>query len=203
MRIFAALLAAAFCLAGDAVAAPESDRPLMLSHILKAPLLGEAKRPLIGEQQPEIASVQDVLIAGDGRVEVIFAKDGESTGRIVAWNELVYDAVRNDFKLRAQGSDLERFPPWEAPVSDTQGTAGQILGSKLMDGLVQTPGGEKLGEVKDVQLERDGRLQKVFFRRGQQTATIPWRNVDVQPERPDIVAAPGTEAVIVVDRKKL
>jgi hypothetical protein len=34
-------------------------------------------------------------------------------------------------------------------------------------------------------------------------ATMPWKGIDVQPERPDITASPGAEAVIVVDRKEL
>ena len=203
MKAVAAFLAAAFCLAaGGAAAQPE--KPVMLSQVLEAPLLGAPTRPVVGKQQPEIGSVEDLLIGNDGRTEVVvLAGKSETIGHIVPWGELVYDAVRNDFTLRSPDGGLGRFPPWQAPVSDTQGTASKLLASKLLNGMVQTPSGETLGEVKDVRIGRDGSIEQVFFRRGQQTATIPWKGVEVQPERPGLTASPGTEAVIVVDRKKL
>jgi hypothetical protein len=201
MRPFAASVAATLCLAGIAVAQPE--KPIMLSQVLEAPLLGAATRPAVGQQQPEIASVNDLLVGDDGRTELIVVAGKSESGRIVPWGDLVYDAIRNDFTLRAESEGLGRFPAWQEPVSETQGTASKLLASKLLKGQVQTPSGERLGEVKDVQIGTDGAIKQVFFQRGQQTATIPWKGVDVQPERPDMTPSPGAEAVIVIDRKRL
>ena len=204
MRPIAVFLAAVFCLSAIGVVGAQPEKRVMLSQILEAPLLGEPTRPAVGKQQPEIGSVKDLLVGDDGRTEVIVVagEDGPA-GHVVPWGELVYDAIRNDFTLRAQGADLGRFPSWQEPVSGTQGSASKLLASKLLNGLVQTPSGERLGEVTDVQIGGNGALEQVFYRHDNRTATIPWNGVDVQPERPDITASPGAKAVIVVDRKKL
>ncbi len=203
MKPLAVFFAAAFCLAATGVATAQPERPVMLSQVLEAPLVGAPSRPAAGKQQPEIATVKDLLIDGDGQTDVILVAGKEKAGRVVPWNELAYDAGRNDFTFREQGGNLDRFPPWQEPVSETQGSASKVLASKLLNGLVQTPSGERLGEVKDVQLDRNGSIKQVFFRRGQGMATMPWKGIDVQPARPDITASPGAEAVIVVDRKEL
>ena len=198
MRPLAIFLAAVcFVATGAAIAQPE--RRIMLGQILEAPLLGEPTRSAVGQQQPEIATVKDFLVGDDGRIEVVVAAArSSSAGRVVPWSELVYDAIRNDFTLRAQGGDLKRFPSWKEPVSGTK-----LLASKLLNGLVQTPSGERLGEVEDVQIGGDGAIERVFYRHDNQTASIPWQGIDVQPERPNITASPGAEAVLVIERKKL
>lgn len=196
------LLAAVLCLPSAAVAVAQ-EQPIMLSQVLKAPLRGELRRPIVGDPQPVIASVENVLVADDGRIDVIVSPEGDGPGRVIPWSELAYDAVRNDFTLRADGDDLSRFQSWHEPEGDTRGTAAKLLGSKLLDGLVKTPMGESLGEVKDAKIGRGGAIQQVFYDRRGRTASLPWKGIQIRPERPDISAAPGTEAVIVVDRKKL
>ena len=204
MRPLAVFLAAAFCFAATGAATAQPEKRIMLSQILEAPLLGEPARPAAGKQQPEIGAVKDLLVGDDGRTGVIVVTgEDSSAGHIIPWSELAYDAIRNDFTLRAQGADLGRFPSWEEPVSGTQGSASKLLASKLLNGLVQTPSGERLGEVKDVQIGGNGALEQVFYRHGNQTASVPWNGIDVQPERPDITASPGAKTVIVIDRKKL
>lgn len=205
MRRFVAVLAVAFCLSAATSAEAQPEQPIALSQILGAPLWAA------GGRQPAIGSVEDLIVADDGRVEVIvqpivqaIVPDGGSgaAGRIVPWNDLAYDAVRNEFTLRAGGS-LAGFQAWSEPGAEAPGTAGKLLASKLLEGLVKTPQGEDRGEVKDVHIGRDGTIRQVFFIHDQRMASIPWAGVVVLPEQSEISAAPGTEAIIVIDRKKL
>ncbi|MPY73947.1 MAG: hypothetical protein GEU87_06780 [Alphaproteobacteria bacterium] len=213
MRRFVAVLAVAFCLSAATSAEAQPEQPIALSQILGAPLWAA------GGRQPAIGSVEDLIVADDGRVQVIvqvigqaigqaivqaIVPDGGSgaAGRIVPWNDLAYDAVRNEFTLRAGGS-LAGFQVWVEPGTEAPGTAGKLLASKLLEGLVKSPQGEDRGEVKDVHIGRDGTIRQVFFIRDQRMASIPWAGVVVLPEQSEISAAPGTEAIIVVDRKKL
>lgn len=201
MRRFVAVLAVAFCLSAATSAEAQPEQPIALSQILGAPLWAA------GGREPAIGSVEDLIVADDGRVEVIvqaLVSDGGSgaAGRIVPWNDLAYDAVRNEFTLRA-GGNLAGFQAWAEPGADTPETPGKLLASKLLEGLVKTPQGEDRGEVKDVNIGRDGTIRQIFFMRDRQMASIPWAGVVVLPEQSKISAAPGTEAIIVVDRKKL
>lgn len=205
MRRFVAVLAVAFCLSAATSAEAQPEQPIALSQILGAPLWAA------GGRQPAIGSVEDLIVADDGRVQAIgqaIVPDGGSgaAGRIVPWNDLAYDAVRNEFTLRA-GSSLAGFQAWSEPGAEpgagTPGTAGALLASKLLEGLVKTPQGEDRGEVKDIHIGRDGTIRQVFFIRDQRMASIPWAGVVVLPEQSEISAAPGTEAIIVIDRKKL
>ncbi|MGH6914932.1 MAG: hypothetical protein ACREH3_14645, partial [Geminicoccales bacterium] len=134
----AALLAIVLSLSATAAAGTQPDQPTMLSQILKAPLRGELERPLIGDPQPAIASVEDLLVADDGRVDVIVSVEGNGPNRIIPWSALVYDAVSNDFTMRAKDREPDSFPAWHGPVSETQGTAGRLLASKLLEGLMKT-----------------------------------------------------------------
>lgn len=198
MRSIVAALAIALCLSIATPVEAQPEQPIALSQILEAQLRAA------GGRQPATASVEDLLVADDGHVEVIVSDGGSgSAGRIVPWSDLAYDAVRNEFTLRAGGGDLAGFPAWEKLGPETPGAAGKLLASKLLDGLVKTPQGENRGEVQDVHIGRDGTIRQVFFTRDQQMATIPWTGVVVLPEQPEISVPPGTEAVIVVDRKKL
>jgi hypothetical protein len=199
MRLLAAFLTAAVCFIATGAANAQPEKRIMLSQILEAPLLGEPTRHVGGKQQPEIAAVKDLLVGDDGHTEVIVvAAQSSSAGRVIPWSELVYDPIRNDFTLRAQDGDLKRFPSLKEPISGTK-----LLASKLLNGLVQRPSGERLGEVKDVQIGGNGALERIFYRHDNQTASIPWKGIDVQPERPHITASPGAEAVLVIERKKL
>lgn len=195
MRRFVAVLAVAFCLSAATSAEAQPEQPIALSQILGAPLWAA------GGRQPAIGSVEDLIVADDGRVQAIVSGGGSgAAGRIVPWNDLAYDVVRNEFTLRAGGS-LAGFQAWVKPGVGP--TAGKLLASKLLEGLVKTPQGEDRGEVKDVHIARDGTIRQVFFIRDQRMASIPWAGVVVLPEQSEISAAPGTEAIIVVDRKKL
>lgn len=197
MRRFVAVLAVAFCLSAATSAEAQPEQPIALSQILGAPLWAT------GGRQPAIGSVEDLIVADDGRVQAIVSGGGSgAAGRIVPWNDLAYDAVRNEFTLRAGGS-LAGFQAWSEPGAEAPGTAGKLLASKLLEGLVKTPQGEDRGEVKDVHIGRDGTIRQVFFIHDQRMASIPWAGVVVLPEQSEISAAPGTEAIIVIDRKKL
>lgn len=197
MRRFVAVLAVAFCLSAATSAEAQPEQPIALSQILGAPLWAA------GGRQPAIGSVEDLIVADDGRVQAIVSGGGSgAAGRIVPWNDLAYDAVRNEFTLRAGGS-LAGFQAWSEPGAEAPGTAGKLLASKLLEGLVKTPQGEDRGEVKDVHIGRDGTIRQVFFIHDQRMASIPWAGVVVLPEQSEISAAPGTEAIIVIDRKKL
>lgn len=197
MRRFVAVLAVAFCLSAATSAEAQPEQPIALSQILGAPLWAA------GGRQPAIGSVEDLIVADDGRVQAIVPDGGSgAAGRIVPWNDLAYDAVRNEFTLRAGGS-LAGFQAWSEPGAEAPGTAGKLLASKLLEGLVKTPQGEDRGEVKDVHIGRDGTIRQVFFIHDQRMASIPWAGVVVLPEQSEISAAPGTEAIIVIDRKKL
>lgn len=202
MRSIVAALAAALCLSTTTPVEAQPEQPIALSQILGAQLRAA------GGLQPAAASVEDLLVADDGHVEVIVSDGGSGSAgrvvpRVVPWNDLAYDAVRNEFTLRAGGGALAGFPAWEKPGPETPGTAGKLLASKLLEGLVKTPQGENRGEVQDVHIGRDGTIRQVFFTRDQKMATIPWTGVVVLPEQSEISVPPGTEAVIVVDRKKL
>ncbi|MEX2615242.1 MAG: hypothetical protein WD767_04010 [Alphaproteobacteria bacterium] len=194
-----------FCLVWPLRSFSQTDRPIMLSAVIDAPVMLEPEGRGYYNPQPQIGAVTDALIPleGGGQIKVILSVEEpeiiDADGVIIPWNELYYDIDRKAFLYRGKPAELGKFDRYYGPVSGTLGVRDGVLASKLFSADILLDTGENSGSVADIALARDGEPQRLLYSRGAKTASRDWATVRIRRERPYNPVQSDVDAVIELD----